>query len=222
MEQKLFFLINREWTSPALDRTMAMLSSFDFWTPILLVLIVVVAVFGGFKARALLLTLALSIAFTDGVVVNGLKRAFNRPRPCQAEAVRVVKLQNTTPRFLAILQPASVKASRPESGVIQGRSFPSGHTTDNFTAAMVLAVFYRRRGWLYFPIAAAVGYSRIYSGSHWPSDVFISALLGCGLGLIWVAVAEWLWRRLGARVAPALHRNHPCLLQDQVNSNMPA
>ncbi|MEI6349921.1 MAG: phosphatase PAP2 family protein [Verrucomicrobiota bacterium] len=222
MEQKLFLLINRQWTSPALDRIMATLSSFDFWTPVLLLLIVVVAVFGGFKARALLLTLALSVGIADGVVVNSLKCVFNRPRPCQAQAVRVVKLQKTRPAFFAVIRPANVTASQPESGVIQGRSFPSGHTTDNFTAAMVLAAFYRRRGWLYFPIAAAVGYSRIYTGSHWPSDVFISAFLGCGLGLLGVAAAEAFWRRLGGRIAPALHRDHPSLIQGAVDGNLPS
>ena len=220
MDQKLFFLINREWTSPVLDRIMATLSCFAFWTPFLLVLIACLLVFGGFKARALVLVLAVVIGLTDGVVVNGLKRAVNRPRPLQAQSVRVVDLEKTTPRILAVFQAPSVKASRPESGAIEGRSFPSGHTTDNFAAAMVLAVFYRRRGWLYLPIAAAVGYSRIYTGSHWPSDVFASAFLGCGLGLLAVVSIEGLWRRFGGVIAPALHRRNPSLINGGVGDNV--
>ena len=37
VDQRLFFLINQRWTSPALDRLMAAASSFDVWLPFLLV-----------------------------------------------------------------------------------------------------------------------------------------------------------------------------------------
>ena len=191
---------------------MATLSSFDFWIPLLLLAIVGVAVFGCFKSRTMVLVLLVVVGVTDGVVVNGLKHWANRPRPNQVESARVVDLKKIKPRFLALLQPPVVRISEAESGVIVGRSFPSGHTSDNFAAAAVLALFYRRWGWLYFLMAAAIGYSRIYTGSHWPSDVMASAFLGTGLGVLGVATAEGAWRCWGARFAPALHRRHLSLL----------
>src|SRR5438552_1090692 len=117
MDQKLFFLINREWTSPALDLLMATLSSFDLWIPFLLLLIACVAVRGGFKARALLLTAVAVVGISDALVANSLKHAVNRPRPTQLEAVRMVDFQKAQPRFLAFLRPLSVKSSQPEAEV---------------------------------------------------------------------------------------------------------
>lgn len=202
-----------QWTSHVLDLLMATLSSFDFWTPLLVIAIVWVGWSGCFKSRAMLVVALVVVGLTDGVLVNGLKHWVNRPRPRQVEAARVVDLKKTTPRFLAIFHPPDVKFSTPQTGRIEGRSFPSGHTSDNFAVAAVLALFYWRWGRLYFLVAAAIGYSRIYTGSHWPSDVLASAFLGTGMGLLGVAAAEGLWRRWGGRFAPALHQRHPSLLE---------
>ena len=191
---------------------MATLSSFDFWIPLLLAAVAGVAVAGSFKSRAMVLVLLVVVGLTDGVVGNGLKHWVNRPRPNQVEAARVVGLKKMWPRFLAIFQAPTVRVSQPETGVIAGRSFPSNHTLDNFAAAAVLALFYRRWGRLYFLVAAAIGYSRIYTGAHWPSDVLVSALLGTGLGVLGVAAAEGAWRRWGGGVAPLLRQSHPSLL----------
>ena len=213
MDQPLFSLVNTVWTSPGLDRWMATLSSFDFWIPLLLLAIAGIAVAGCFKSRAMLLVLLGVVGLTDGVVVNGLKHWVNRPRPYQVEVARVVDLKKMKPRLLAVLQPPTVRISQPQTGVIAGRSFPSGHTSDNFAAAAVLALFYRRRGWLYFLVAAAIGYSRIYTGSHWPSDVLASMFLGTGLGVLGVAAAEGAWRSWGGRFAPTWHQRQPSLLE---------
>ena len=194
---------------------MATLSSFDFWTPLLLVVIVGIAAFGCFKSRAMLVVLLLVVGLTDAVVVNGLKHAVNRPRPNQVEAARVVDLQKTKVkalRFMAVFQPPVVKVAQPLAGPIEGRSFPSSHTANNFAAAAVLALFYRRWGWLYFLVAAGIGYSRIYTGAHWPSDVLFSVFLGTGLGALGVAATQGAWRRYGHRLAPGLRGRHPSLL----------
>ena len=212
MDQKLFLLINREWTSPALDVLMATLSSIDFWLPVFAVLIVCVAVFGGFRARAFLVTLALVLVCSDSIVANGLKHAVNRPRPNQVfPGARTVDFEKITPRMLALFHPLHIEAVRPETGVIAGRSFPSGHTMNNFAAAVVMAAFWGRRAWAYFLVAAGVGYSRIYTGAHWPTDVLTSTFLGIGVGLLVVGAAEACWNKFGARMAPKLHGQHPRL-----------
>jgi undecaprenyl-diphosphatase len=213
MDQTLFSLINSVWISPGLDRVMSILSDLNFWVPLMVLAGLAVVVWGGFRGRAALLVLALAVTVTDSGAVNALKHWANRPRPYQVEMARVVKLAKATPPCLGSLKPPVVRTSTPETGTITGRSFPSGHTADNFAVAAVLALFFRRWGWSYFVVAAAIGYSRIYTASHWPSDVLVSVFLGTGLGLLVTAGAEALWRRQGARLAPRFHLSHPSLLR---------
>lgn len=61
-------------------------------------------------------------------------------------------------------------------------SFPSGHTATSFACAWVLTKLCPKRGWLSLFLAAAIGFSRIYVGVHYPSDVLFGALFGifCG------------------------------------------
>lgn len=212
MEQQLLLLINREWTGAALDRVMAVLSSFDFWLAPLGLAVAAMLVFGGFKMRAMLVTLGLIVAVSDGVVADSLKKTIARPRPHEVLAdVRIVDLRHARPRFLALLKPVKVRLSRPKPEKIEGRSFPSAHVMNNFCAVVVLAYFYRSAGAAWAVAAAAVAYSRVYVGSHWPSDVVISALMGCGVALLLLPLCEALWRWIGGRAAPGFFARHPTL-----------
>ncbi len=105
----------------------------------------------------------------------------------------------------------NIKYSEPAEGDVQGRSFPSSHTVNIFSVALATACFYRRRGWLAFFPALIVAWSRIYTGSHWPSDVLTSIFIGLGATLLLLCALEWLWGKLGARFLPAIHRENPNL-----------
>jgi membrane-associated phospholipid phosphatase len=59
-------------------------------------------------------------------------------------------------------------------------SFPSGHTLVAFALAEVYGDAYGR--WWTYPLAAVIGYSRVYLGAHWPSDVAAGALIGSLMG----------------------------------------
>lgn len=59
-------------------------------------------------------------------------------------------------------------------------AFPSGHTSNAFTSATSFVLAYPK-WYIAIPAyswATAVGYSRIHTGVHYPSDVFIGALVG--------------------------------------------
>lgn len=212
MEQHILDLINREWTNPALDLFMVVMSSFNVWLAPLAIGVAAALVYGRFRARATILCGVIVLGIGDGGVCNSLKKMVNKPRPYQVLAgVRLPSLQHGA--MPALFKPLKIKVSHPETGVIVGRSFPSAHTFNNFAAATLLAFFYRRRGWLYFIPAACVGYSRIYTGAHWPGDVLASAFLGIGWGLLCLTALEFLWRRFGAHTLPTVFARHPSLFQ---------
>lgn len=214
MDQKLLFLINREWTSPLLDRLMTLVSSFPAWTPLAVVAILWALWRGGFRARAFILTAGLIVGLNDGVVARTVKRAVNRPRPHQVlDGVRVLDLAKARPRLLAVAQPVKEKLSHPtgDPGKIEGRSFPSAHTMNMISLALVAAFFYRRHGWLAFVPALLVSYSRVYVGAHWPGDIVTSIFFGLGTTLLLLAACEMSWRWLAARFSPQLHAAHPSL-----------
>src|SRR6187402_319031 len=101
MDQKLLFLINHTWTSPALDYFMALMSNFAAWTPPLILLVGFLLWRGGFRARAFVLTAAAIVGINDGMLSGTLKRVVDRPRPHQTiDNVRMVELAKATPRLL--------------------------------------------------------------------------------------------------------------------------
>ena len=163
--------------------------------------------------RAFLVTAALIVGINDGLVSKTLKRLVDRPRPHQAvNDVRIVDLAKASPRMLALFKPAKVKLSRIGIQDVEGRSFPSSHTMNCFSAALVALCFFGKRAAWSFGLAALVGYSRIYTGSHWPSDTLTSAVLAFGTTLMLMALAERLWQRAGRRLLPQMHALHPSLL----------
>jgi undecaprenyl-diphosphatase len=211
MDQSLFHLINEEWTSPALDLVMAALSNGEIWKPLFIGIALAALLFGGFTGRAFIVCLLLSVATTEPVTAI-LKTAFDRHRPKQVESVRMVQLQRTRPAFLTLFEKPVIRFSNQSDRNRAGPSFPSGHMVINTIIATYCTLFYRRRGWLYWFIAAAVGYSRIYLGAHWPSDVIATLFLGVGEALLLLSLFELIWKSVARKWMPRLFARHQSLI----------
>lgn len=131
-------------------------------------------VLGGWKGRRAALTGVAAIAATSAVVNLPLKLAGARHRPDADDA--------GVPASRRVVMPTST-------------SFPSGHTASAaaFSAAVshVVPILGAPLG----VAAAAVGYSRVHSGVHYPGDVVAGALVGSFLG----EATAWAGERIVTR-----------------------
>lgn len=77
-------------------------------------------------------------------------------------------------------------------------SFPSGHASASFAVATVLTRHFPRFGWVSYLGAALIACSRVWRGSHFPTDVVAGAIVGVLSGAL-LAYSYMDWRMLLSR-----------------------
>jgi membrane-associated phospholipid phosphatase len=129
----------------------------------------VVAVAGGRRGRRAALEGVVAIGVTSATVNLGVKPVARRRRPERARP--------------ALFEDRHVPMPR-------SASFPSGHAASAFAFAYAVG---RHLSVLAMPIrllAAAVAYSRVHTGVHYPGDVVIGSVAGAGTAAMVAAVAD--------------------------------
>jgi len=147
--------------TPALDEPLRRLSNAANNSRLWLAIAAGMAVAGGRSGRHAAASGTLAIGPTSALVNLGVKSVWSRPRPDRSGA--------GVPRQRNVRMPTST-------------SFPSGHAASGFAFASAIG---REQPWLGLALrflAAAVAYSRVHTGVHYPGDVVVGALIGESTG----------------------------------------
>jgi len=147
--------------TPSLDEPLRRLSDAANNSVLWMAIAAALGVAGGPAGRRAAVRGTLAIGVTSPLVNLAAKSAWTRRRPDRADA--------GVPVGRNVRMPTSA-------------SFPSGHAASGFAFAAAVG---RDQPWLGMALrflAAAVAYSRVHTGVHYPGDVVAGSLIGAGTG----------------------------------------
>jgi len=175
------------WRNTLFDFLMPLFSSNIFLWSFAFVLLFIFLIKKDRKRICYLFIIALSIGLSD-FSTNFIKKSTGRIRPLnQLAGVNYYEdgeWRQRPPDFTATKK--------------SGTSYPSAHSANAMTAATLAVIFWpRSRFWVWF-LPLAIGYSRVYLGKHFPTDVLAGWIYGlCIGGAVWMALQKLrLWQKL--------------------------
>ena len=190
LDRALFQWLNAQH-NPMADVIMKLISEKWFWIPLYAFFIYLLFRFFRKKVWISILSVALLVTITDQVSYR-TKKGVGRPRPCNVAA----ELPNPV---LMVNEDFDTY-----EGTCGGTGFFSGHASNSFGIAvfmyLILGAFGQKKyAWILLPWAAAVAYSRIYLGVHYPLDILVGAVFGSAMGWAVFKLHQYLIEKVGLR-----------------------
>ncbi len=197
LDHSLFLALNRGVANSILDWVMPRITNLhkDPWFAVPVIIFVLCVLFRGRKlSKAWVICAVLAVSIADPLSVRVAKKFFNRDRPC--------KLSTIHPGYVL-----------PETRMVPGEtcpgsaSFPSSHASNMMALATICWWFHRKsnsaikiseetepigptdwKPYLWFLLPLIIGYSRIYLGYHYPSDVIGGWICGSLISAVIIAI----------------------------------
>ena len=146
---------------PILDPIMKTLSSMELWVAVGLILFSI-SIYRK-KDWKMMLGMFVSLGVCDGFVFQVLKPSIARLRPCY-QIDNLVLFANKCGGWWGL---------------------PSNHAANGMTVAVFLLMMGKEKlGWFTVLLVLTVGYSRVYSGVHYPADVIFGFMCGAIIGTL--------------------------------------
>ena len=167
-DRRAFLWINTELDVGGLEYFLILIRKAEFWIPLYVFIAAFLLINYRLKGLLALLVLLVVLVLCDQTSSHLFKPFFERIRPCNDSAL------------------SDLIMLRVRCG--SGFSFTSSHATNHFGLAVSLSILLDvQRKWIGYLLlfwAAAISFSQVYVGVHYPGDVLFGALLGIIIAIV--------------------------------------
>ncbi|ADU62295.1 MAG: phosphatase PAP2 family protein [Pseudodesulfovibrio sp.] len=179
LDLKLFLLVNQEWRCALFDLIMPLLSSMTALMLCLGLAAIYAVIRSGRRQLVYFIILFIAMGLAN-LSTDMVKSQVKRVRPLNAVAGTFHQAhghwEQRSPDF------AQTKE--------EGTSYPSAHAANTMCLAALMCLLWPALGKWPLLLPLLVGYSRLYVGKHYPTDILAGWLLGLA-----VALVVWMvWR----------------------------